>query len=235
MTGGARGLGLAIAQALAAGGHDVAIVDRAEVIETAGLAGDPRAFACDLADPTATAEAAAKVGAQLRPPTILVHCAGVYPTTPLDTLTLATWRQVFAVNVDAAMLLAQSVAPAMRSAGWGRMVMIASGTVAVVRRDVAAYIASKAALIGLVRALATDLGPDGITVNAVAPGFVPTEGTRRKFADLAALETSIARKQAIPRLGTPAEIAAAAAFLCSDDCAMISGQTWMADGGWARL
>ncbi len=94
----------------------------------------------------------------------------------------------------------------------------------------------KAGIEGLTRGLAMELGPHGITVNAVAPGFVLTEGTREKFVgDATALAASISAKQAIPRLGSPEEIAAAVAFLCSDDAGTITGQTWMVDGGWHRL
>ncbi len=236
ITGAARGLGFAIAEALAAAGARVAIVDRDGAEAAARRLGDGhRGFTADLADSMAVTAMANAVAATMGSPTLLVHCAGIFPTTPLDTLSLDTWRQVFAVNVDAAMLLARSLAPGMRAAGWGRMVMIASGTIAIPRRDVAAYVASKMALVGLARALATDLGPDGITVNAIAPGFVPTEGTRAKFDRIDDLARSIAARQAIPRLATPDEIAAACAFLCSDGAAMITGQCWMVDGGWSRL
>lgn len=235
VTGAARGIGLAIAETLALGGARVALVDRLPADDIAERLGDCRGFACDLADPDAIADTMSGVIDWAGPCHMLVHCAGIFPTTPVDTLSLDTWRQVFAVNLDAAMLLAQGLAPGMREAGWGRMVMIASGTIGIVRRDVSAYIASKMGLIGLTRALASDLGSAGITVNAVAPGFVATEGTREKFVAIDALAASIASRQSIPELATPQDIAAAISFLCSDGAAMITGQTWMVDGGWHRL
>nr|WP_246623699.1 SDR family oxidoreductase [Sphingomonas colocasiae] len=234
VTGAARGIGLSIARALAQGGARVALVDRLPADEPAATLPGSRAFSCDLADPDAIATLLDEVAAWGRCD-MLVHAAGLFPTTPADTLTLDAWRRVFAVNLDAAMLLAQGLAPAMRSGGWGRMVMISSGTIGVPRREVAAYVASKMGLIGLTRALASDLGADGITANAVAPGFVSTEGTREKFDRIDALASSIAACQSIPRLATPEEIASAVSFLCSDGAAMISGQTWMVDGGWHRL
>lgn len=234
VTGAARGIGLSIARALAQGGARVALVDRLPADEAAATLRGSRAFACDLADTDAIATLLEQVAAWGRCD-MFVHAAGVFPTTPVETLTLDAWRQVFAVNLDAAMLLAQGLAPAMRLGGWGRMVMIASGTIGVPRREVAAYVASKMGLVGLVRALASDLGADGVTANAVAPGFVATEGTREKFDRIDALASSIAARQSIPRLGTPEEIASAVSFLCSDGAAMITGQTWMVDGGWHRL
>lgn len=234
VTGAARGIGLAIAQALARGGARVALVDRLAADAPAATLPGSRAFACDLSVPEAVAALLDDVAGWGRCD-MLVHAAGVFPTTPVDTLALDAWRGVFAVNIDAAMLLAQGLAPAMRAAGWGRMVMIASGTIGVPRRDVSAYVASKMGLVGLTRALASDLGADGVTANAVAPGFVSTEGTREKFDRIDALASSITARQSIPRLATPGEIAAAVSFLCSDDAAMITGQTWMVDGGWHRL
>lgn len=237
VTGAARGIGFAIAQALADAGSSVAIVDRHGAESAAARLGPShRGFTCDLTDPAAIEVVTLAVTAALGAPKILVHCAGIFPTTPIETLTLADWRRVFALNVDAAMLLAQALAPGMTASGCGRMVMISSGTIGIVRRDVAPYVSSKLALVGLVRALASDLGPAAITVNAVAPGLVLTEGTRDKFqGDAQALAKSIAARQSIPRLAQPGDIAAAVAFLCSDGAALITGQTWMADGGWARL
>lgn len=238
VTGAGRGIGFAIAAALAAAHVRVAIVDR-DGAEAAAmrLGGGHAGFPCDISDAAALERLPAVIAGRMgKPPDILVHCAGIFPSQPVEQLTLEVWRAVFAVNVDAAMVLAKALAPSMARNGGGRMVMISSGTIGIVRRDVTAYVSSKMALIGLARALASDLGSQGITVNAVAPGFVLTEGTREKFVgDATALAASISAKQAIPRLGSPEEIAAAVAFLCSDDAGTITGQTWMVDGGWHRL
>jgi 3-oxoacyl-[acyl-carrier protein] reductase/(S)-1-phenylethanol dehydrogenase len=236
VTGAARGIGLAIATALAADGARIALVDRAPVDRAAeAIGGGARGFRCDLADAAAVARIAADVADWGGCCDILVHGAALYPTTPLDTLTLAEWRAVMAVNLDAAMLLARALAPGMRSRGWGRMVFIASGTIGTTRRDIAAYVSSKMGLIGLARALASDLGPHGVTANAVAPGFTETEGTREKFAEFDALAAKVVRGQAIPRLVRKEEVAATAAFLCTDGAGMITGQTLMVDGGTVRL
>lgn len=235
VTGGARGIGYAIAKAIAADGWTVAVVDRAGAgAAAARLGAGHRGYDCNLAEPVQTQSVAATAARDMGAPGILVHCAGIFPTTPVDELTLDAWREVFAVNVDAAMILAQALAPSMIDAGWGRMVMIASNTIGIVRRDVAAYIASKSALVGLARALASDLGHAGITVNTIAPGFVPTEGTREKFDRIDALARSVAARQAVPDIATPHDIAAACRFLCSDGAAMITGQCWMVDGGYLR-
>ena len=238
VTGAGRGIGFAIAQALAQDDVRVAVVDRDHAQEAAHrLGAGHEGFACDLADQTALAPMVNNIVQKMgRTPDIFVHCAGIFPNAPLNKLDLNLWRSVYAVNVDAAMWLAQALAPAMIAQAWGRMVMISSGTIGIIRRDVSPYISSKMAIIGLVRALAADLGAHGICVNAVAPGFMLTEGTVGKFqGDMDALAASIAAKQAIPHLGTPEDIAETTRFLCSDGARHIQGQTWMVDGGWYKM
>jgi NAD(P)-dependent dehydrogenase (short-subunit alcohol dehydrogenase family) len=238
VTGGARGLGFAIASRLHAGNIRVAIVDVRDAGASA-LRLDPtgervRGFACDLGDSREIPAMMAEVTEWGGPCDIVVHNAALFPTTPLSELSLATWRRIHAVNVDAALVIAQHAVAGMSAAGWGRIVLIASGTIGIVRRDVSAYIASKMALTGFVRALSARYGKDGITANVIAPGFTETDGTREKFEKFDLLAASVIRQQAVPQLTTKEQIAAAVSFLASDEAGRINGQTWMCDGGWVR-
>ena len=236
VTGAAGGLGSAIADALGEAGHPLALVD----LEMPGGAEEGRGrhwFRCDLRDPAAIERLASEVIERAGAPAILVNNAGLFPTVPLDELTLDIWRDVFAVNLDAPMLLCRRFAPAMREAGWGRIVNIASGVTQIVRRDVAPYIASKMGLIGLTRALASDLGPFGITVNAVSPGLTATPNVRAKFKGEGAdtIFDHFAQRQAIPVPIAPEDIAGAVCSLVSDRMKMVTGQTLLVDGGMGRL
>jgi NAD(P)-dependent dehydrogenase (short-subunit alcohol dehydrogenase family) len=214
VTGGAGGIGGAIVRALADTGHDVAILDRT---------GE---FAVDLADESAVREVAQRLG----PRDVLVHAAAAFDRADLAGLDAAVWRRVQAVNVESALWLAQSFVPGMAEHGFGRIVLVVSDTVwDPPAPDLLAYVASKAALIGIARTLARALGPDGITVNCVAPGLTPTPaavaGTPPEaFAQVQA-------RQAIDRPLAPDDIAATVAFLATDAAGAITGQTLCVDGG----
>ena len=181
----------------------------------------------------------ALVAALPRPPAILVSAAGGVlgqVGRPVEDVPEDDWRAIFAANVDSAFFLAQSLAPAMKAAGFGRIVTISSGAgLRASLTGIQAYAASKHALVGLTRQLASELGPHGITVNSVAPGFVLSNPASRAQWDSYGPDgqAAILARIHTRRLGRPEDIAAAAAFLCSDDAAWITGQILSVDGGHA--
>ena len=231
VTGAAHGIGRAIAAGLA---HDGARVVAADIL-AGGMAGlDVAAtVGCDL---TRRAEVAALATAH-GPFDILVHCAGGVcgqVGRPLEEVPEADWHAIVDINMTAPFLLAQALAPGMKGRGHGRMVFIASGAgVGISLTGIQAYAAAKAGEINLARQLAHELGPFGITVNSVAPGFVLSNpSTERQWASYGedgqrALVARIARR----RLGRPDDIAHAVRFLVSDQADWITGQVLPVDGG----
>jgi NAD(P)-dependent dehydrogenase (short-subunit alcohol dehydrogenase family) len=214
VTGGAGAIGAAIAQALTRSGHEVTIVDRTA---------EP---AVDLAI-EAEVRAAARRAA---PCDVLVHAAATFEQATLGTLDLDTWRHVQAVNVEAALWLAQELAPGMAARGFGRIVFVVSDTVwDPPAPELLAYIASKSALVGIARSLARGLGADGITVNCVAPGLTRTPAAAAGMP--AEAFDAVRARMAIDRDLVPDDVAAAVAFLASDAAGAITGQTLNADGG----
>jgi NAD(P)-dependent dehydrogenase (short-subunit alcohol dehydrogenase family) len=214
VTGGAGAIGGAIAGALRATGHEVVVLDRT---------GD---VACDLADAGAVRSAAAEIGRC----DVLVHAAAAFDRCALADLDLDVWRRVQAVNVESALLLAQAFAPGMAERGFGRIVLVVSDTVfAPPAPGLLPYIASKAALIGITRTLAHDLGGDGIAVTAVAPGLTRTPAAQEGMPEAAF--AAVRERQALPRALEPHDVAATVAFQASDGAAALTGQTLVPDGG----
>ena len=211
VTGGAGGIGGAIAETLARDGLRTVVLDREQ---------------CDLADAADVRRAAAEIGHA----DVLVHAAAAFDQAALSDVDLDTWRRVHAVNVEAALLLAQAFAPGMAQRGWGRIVHVVSDTIwRPPSPALLAYITSKAALVGLTRGLALTLGPSGITVNAVAPGLTRTAASAEGIESEAFEE--VRRRQALPRSLVPGDTAATVAFLCSDAGEALTGQTLNVDGG----
>jgi NAD(P)-dependent dehydrogenase (short-subunit alcohol dehydrogenase family) len=241
VTGAAQGIGAAYAERLAREGADIALVDRAdctavaERIEAAG--GRARAFICDLADHDALADTAARIldwrGGRL----VLINNAGAYPVTPLNRLALDDWHAVFALNVEATLMMSLALIPAMKADNWGRIVNIASSIVTLPRIGVAAYTASKMAVIGLTRALANDLGSHGITANAISPGLTRTPSTEGQLESFGRddMFDEFAAAQPIRRVIEPADLAGVASFLAGDESGMVTGQTLLVDGGLRRI
>jgi pyridoxal 4-dehydrogenase len=214
VTGGAGGIGQAIVRALSASGHDVAIRDR------------EGEFAVDLADEQDVRGIAERLG----PRDVLVHAAAAFDRASLGDLDLATWRHVQAVNVESALWLCQALTPAMSARGFGRIIFIASNTVwRPPAADFLPYVASKATLIGIARALAKPLGEHAITVNCVAPGLTRTPFTQANLPPQAFQDVRV--RQAVPRSLLPEDTAALVAFLASDAAGAITGQSLVADGG----
>jgi len=239
VTGSARGIGQAIAIRLAADGATVAAVDIRGCEETVALiteaGGTAAAFSCDVSDRDQVFATVAAVTEHLGGPTILVNNAGLHanPPIPFAELTTDVWNHYMNVDVNSVFHFCQAVLPPMREAGWGRIVNMSSGTInAFTHPGMAHYITAKTAIVGITRAIASEVGVDGITVNAIAPGGVRTPGLQEIADDV--LMQAIADGQAIPTIVEPAHIAGVASFLAGDDCAMVTAQTIFADGGLVR-
>jgi len=184
----------------------------------------------DLADAEAVRGAAAEVLAQHGRCDVLVHAAADLTLIELADVDLASWRRVQAVNVEAAVLLAQALKPALAATGTGRIVLIGSDTVwRPPSASLLAYITSKGAIVGLTRALASALGPDGIAVTCVAPGLTNTP-TAREGMPAAAFDT-VLDQLALPRRLVPGDVAATVAFVITEAGAALTGQTICVDGG----
>jgi len=218
VTGGAGAIGGAIAAALSADGHTVVILDRA---------GDPPV---DLACEEQVRAAAARVVDSHGRCDVLVHAAAAFDRAGLAALDLAVWRRVQAVNVEAALLLAQAFVPGMAARRFGRIVFVVSDTVwSPPAADMLPYVTSKGALIALARTLAVGHGADGVAVTCVAPGLTDTPAARS--GQPAALFEDVRARQALPRTLVPGDVAATVAFLASDGAAALTGQTLCVDGG----
>jgi NAD(P)-dependent dehydrogenase (short-subunit alcohol dehydrogenase family) len=218
ITGGAGAIGRAIAAELAAAGHSVVSLDQAS---------DPPV---DLARDDQVRAAAADVLGRHERCDVLVHAAAAFDKADLATVDLASWRHVQAVNVEAALLLAQAFVPGMATRGFGRIIFVVSDTVwSPPAADMLAYVTSKGALVALARALAVAHGADGIAVTSVAPGLTDTPAAREGMP--AAAFDDVRSRQALPRTLVPGDVAATVAFLASAGAAALTGQTLCVDGG----
>lgn len=238
VTGAAQGIGQAIALALKAAGATVAVADLDAVrLEAFATANGFLSLELDISDQAAAQAAVGTLLERFGRLDILVNAAGGVRGQvgqPIETVTPANWRAIFEANVDGAMWMAQAASAPMRAAGFGRIVNIASGAgLRPSLTGIQAYTAAKHALVGLTKQLSQDLGPFGITTNAVAPGFVRSNpATERQWESYgpegqARLVASIHTR----RLGTAADIANAVLFLASDQAAWVSGQILSVDGG----
>ncbi len=236
VTGGGGGLGGACCAALARRGMRVAVIDRDEadaaatVAELPGAASRHLAAAMDVTEGTSVAAGLACVAERLGEASVLVNAAGIVSANRFEDITEDEWDAVLDVSVKGSFLLTRACLPAMRGAGYGRIVNFSSTAGKNVSTlGGAHYTTAKAALLGLTRATAKELGPLGITVNAICPGLIDA-GMAHTLADRAELE-AYAATLPVPRLGQPEEVGALVAFLCSDEAAYITGAAVDINGG----
>lgn len=246
VTGGGRGIGAAIAVALAAQGADLSLLGRTSstLVEVAARlrdTADVRAghAVADISDEASVNSAIEQCVAERGPAQILVNNAGIAPSAPFLKSDEKLWREVLDVDLMGAVYAARAVLPAMLDAGSGRIVNIASTAGLTGMAYVTAYCAAKHALIGLTRALAMETARKGITVNAVCPGYTETDIVGDALANITA-KTGRSRDEALQnlvahnpqgRLIQPEEIAAAVTWLCSDLAASVTGQSIVVAGG----
>ena len=165
---------------------------------------------------------------------ILINNVGIYPMQRFDDITFDDWRRVLSTNLDSMFLMTKAFSRRMRKAGWGRVINMASDTVSLLVPALSHYIASKAGVIGFTRALATEFGEYGVTVNAIAPGLTRTQGTRVISQANEALFELTLNMQSIKRGEQPSDLVGAVSFLASQDAAFITGQTLYVNGGITR-
>lgn len=241
VTGAGRGIGLAVARRLAEAGYRVVGAGRgAASLEAARAAlaedGLPlRTAICDVTDEQQVGALVAEVGRVA----VLVNNAGVSTSAPLERTSLPDWTAQLTANATAAFLTTRAFLPAMRAAGWGRIVNVASTAALTGAAYTAAYTASKHALLGLTRVTATEVAGTGITCNAVCPTFVRTDMTRRTVERITAAtgrtpeeaERALTRAAPLGRLLEPEEVAAAVDYLAGEAAGCVNGQALVLDGG----
>ena len=233
VTGAAQGIGKAIAEKLRAEGATIVAVDLNGdgATETASEL-DGLGIQADISSEADTARIAQETLDRHGKIDVLVNAAAIVPFVPWDEVDFAYWRKIISVNLDGAYLVSRAVEKPMREAGYGRIVLIASNAFYAGTPNMGPYLAAKGGVIGLTRALATELGTYGITANAVAPGITRTEGClatpHKDSFDF------VQMLQAIPRHGLPSDIAPAVSFLASEESGWVTGQVLVADAGHIR-
>jgi 2-hydroxycyclohexanecarboxyl-CoA dehydrogenase len=225
VTGGGSGIGRAIAHRLDADGFNVATMDL-------NPSDEEFAYTADVTDRTQVDAALATIREQFGPVAVLVNAAGVDSFKPFTDVTFDHWQQVVDVNLNGVFHCIQAVLPEMIDAGWGRIVNISSSSTHSGARYMAAYVAAKCAVNGLTKTLALEYGPHGITVNAVPPGFIDTPMLRAAEGRGHLGDTEkIIGQTPVRRMGKPEDIAAACAFLISEEAGYITGQILGVNGG----
>jgi 2-hydroxycyclohexanecarboxyl-CoA dehydrogenase len=225
VTGGGSGIGLAVAQRLQADGRNVATIDLKP-------SDDDLCYTADVTDRSQIDAALSAIRERLGPVTILVNAAGLDGFKRFLNITFEDWQRVIDVNLNGVFHMTQAVLPDMLEAGWGRIVNISSSSTHSGVAYMSHYVAAKSAVNGLTKSLALEYGPSGITVNAVPPGFIDTPMLRNAENQgfLGDVEQNIARTP-VRRIGQPDDIAAACAFLSSDEAGYITGQILGVNGG----
>jgi pyridoxal 4-dehydrogenase len=233
VTGAGQGIGRAIAEKLSQEGASVVVADiNAETATKTAADIGGLAHTVDVSNEEQVAGLVNATIGNYGQVDILVNDAAIVPFTPWDDLDFAEWRRIMSVNLDGVYLTSRAVYPHMKESGYGRIVNIASNVIVAGTPNLAHYVAAKGGVFGFTRALATELGRYGITVNAVAPGLTASEGVLAgPHAEAFDFVVSL---QAIPRRAVPADIAPAVAFLASEEAAWVTGAMIVADGGHTR-
>jgi pyridoxal 4-dehydrogenase len=233
VTGAGQGIGRAIAEKLSQEGATVVVADvNAETAQKTAADVGGFAYPVDVSIQEQVAGLATAVLDRYGKIDVLVNDAAIVPFVPWEDLDFAEWRRIMSVNLDGVFLTCRAVYPHMKAAGYGRIVNIASNVVLAGTPNMAHYVAAKGGVFAFTRALATELGRWGITVNAVAPGLTASEGVMA--GPHAEAFDFVVPLQAIPRRAVPADIAPAVAFLASEEASWVTGAMIVADGGHTR-
>lgn len=239
VTGATGGLGTAVALHLARQGAAVVVnhldaPDDAQRLRNQLRSIGARAVAiqADVREEAEVMRLADDAAFALGPVDTVVSAAGSYPRIAWDELGPDKWQAMLDSNLTSHYLVARAFADSMRARQYGRIIAIGSVLAHVGRRDLAAYIAAKAGVEGLVRALAHELGPYGVTANCVAPGSIKVPAEEAVVDDVAAMEKRQLERQCIKRRGAPEDVAHAVGFLAHEGAGFITGQTLYVDGGW---
>jgi 3-oxoacyl-[acyl-carrier protein] reductase len=240
VTGAARGIGAAVARRLSADGFAVGVLDLDEgscadtVDAITAEGGRALAVGVDVADAAAVESAVARVADELGPPVVLVNNAGITRDNLLFKMSEEDWDAVLGVHLRGAFLMSRAAQAYMTKAAWGRIVNLSS-TSALGNRGQANYAAAKAGMQGFTKTLAIELGEFGVTVNAIAPGFIVTEMTRitaeRLGVSFEEFQAARAAETPVPRVGQPEDIAHAVSFFVSEGASFVSGQVLYVAGG----
>ena len=238
VTGGASGIGESIVEAFARQGarvvffdvQDEAADDLATRIESQGLV-RPRYLHCDLTDIVALKESMATVLAELGEVEVLVNNAGNDLRHSIEEVTSEFWDKTLAINLKHYFFMAQAVIPGMKAAGRGSIINLSSISWMIPSTGLPVYVTAKAAIVGLTRTLAHELGSYGVRVNAVLPGAIATEKQQRLW-HTDAYKAEVLASQALKRMITPEEVAQLVLFLAADDSSGITNQSYAVDGGW---
>ncbi|HAN71900.1 MAG TPA: beta-ketoacyl-ACP reductase [Actinobacteria bacterium] len=240
ISGAARGIGAAIAQRFSRDGMAVALIDldidgaeaTAEGIRAAG--GRAVAIAANVTDEAQVTDAVSRTTDELGAPTVLVNNAGILRDNLLFKMTLEDWDAVMNVHLRGAFLMTRAVQAHMVAAAWGRVISLSSIS-ALGNRGQVNYSAAKAGLQGFTKTVAIELGPFGVTANAIAPGFIASEMTRataeRMGVDFEEFTSSVAAQTPVRRVGVPEDVANVASFLASEEASFVSGQVLYVAGG----
>ena len=240
VSGAARGIGAAIASRFAADGMAVALVDldaagasaTADAITQAG--GRALALEADVTDEAQVSDVVARATAELGSPTVLVNNAGILRDNLIFKMTLEDWDAVMNVHLRGAFLMTRAVQAHMVEAKWGRVISLSSIS-ALGNRGQVNYSAAKAGLQGFTKTVAIELGPFGVTANAIAPGFIASDMTRataeRMGVDFEEFSAAVAKETPVRRVGVPEDISNVASFLASDEASFVSGQVLYVAGG----
>ena len=234
VSGAATGIGKAIAMRLAAEGASVEILDVKDAADTVSeiraAGGQAHAELCDVTNEAQIAQAVAAIAARHDQVDILVNNAGILSgKTPWHELSYEEVNRFVQVNYLGYFLVSKAIYPLLKKSQYGRLINVASRTYFLANPGQMAYVAAKGAVMGMTRVMAKEMGEDNITVNAVAPGMIATEGTMAHSNEEAF--NRVMNNQAIKKRGKPEHLAALIAFLASDDAEMITGQMILCDGG----